>query len=190
MNKKLKKIIVLAIICALGIVIVGLVFFQKEEHQTMDINLTVTSTAFKNGGSIPIIYTGFSDELSPPLTIGSMEENSKSIAIIMVDLDTPIGAINHWVMWNIPAQTHEIPQGIPKGEKVEILGSAQQGKNMMRKISYMGPKPPWGTHRYLFRVYVLDTVLDIKAGTNQKKLEKAMDDHILQYGELMGTYKR
>jgi len=180
---------ILSIAVILAVLIAGFTILKKEEI-IMDINLIVTSSAFKNGESIPIIYSGFSDEISPPITLGEMGGNSKSIAIIMEDLDTPIGAINHWVLWNIPAGTHEIPENIPRTENVDILGTTQQGKNLMRKIGYMGPKPPWGTHRYIFRVYVLDAMLDIKPGSSQKKLEKAIKDHILQYGELMGTYKR
>lgn len=186
---KIYKVILIIIACALVILFASKILFQKEEEK-MDTNLIVTSSAFENGESIPSKYSGYGDEISPPITIGDIEEASESIAIIMVDLDTPIGTICHWVLWNIPAQTHEIPENITSGKIIEVLGNANQGRNILRKMGYTGPKPPWGTHRYLFRVYVLDTTLDIKEGSSQKKVEKAMEGHILQYGELMGTYKR
>ncbi len=152
-------------------------------------NLTVTSTAFEQGGMIPKKYTGESQEISPPLTLSKTDQNAQSIAIIMQDINSPIGSINHWVIWNIPIQ-QEIPENIPRDLELPELGGAKQGRNMMRQVGYMGPKPPWGTHTYTFYVYVLDTTLDLKAGASKRKLLKAMDGHILQYGTLSGDYTK
>ena len=155
----------------------------------MEYDLIVTSPAFKDGESIPKKYSGEDIEISPPLFFENIIEEAKSIAIIMQDINSPLGSINHWVIWNIPPQS-TLPEDIPKTNKLPNLGDAIQGKNIMRKTGYMGPKPPWGTHTYTFYVYVLDTILTLPLGANKKKLKKAIEGHILQYGTLSGIYSK
>lgn len=145
--------------------------------------LTITSPAFTGGGAIPAKYTCDGADVSPPLTIGAVPAGAKSLALILDDPDAPMGTWVHWVAWNIPATTREIQEnGLPAG--------AGQGKNDWKRNSYGGPCPPSGTHRYFFRLYALDTTLNIGSSTSKHDLEKAMQGHILAKGELMGTYKR
>lgn len=183
--KKKKWILIILTILLIAIVIV-IIINNTGQEETMEKNLEVTSIAFKEGELIPKKYSGEAEDMSPPLTLGEFDKKAKSIAIIMKDIDAPIGVFTHWVMWNIPVQK-DIPENIPKDKVVTELANAKQGKNSMRKIGYMGPKPPSGTHRYVFHVYVLDKELDLKVGANSKKLHSNMEGHILQYGTLTGT---
>jgi Raf kinase inhibitor-like YbhB/YbcL family protein len=105
----------------------------------------------------------------------------------MDDLDFPLGVFNHWVIWNIPPQT-QIPEAIPHGAVVNSLGGAIQGKGYGIN-QYKGPNPPFGTHRYKFNVYVLDTKINLDSKADKKELLKQMDGHILQYGSITGKFK-
>lgn len=158
-------------------------YVQPEE------NLLITSQAFNNEQMIPIKYTGYGEDISPPITIQGIDSKGKSIAIVMDDIDTPMGTLNHWVIWNIPVHFIEIPAGIEKDTIVESLEGAIQGKSGYGgKHYYRGPKPPSGTHRYIFRVYILDQMLSIDEDSDKVSLQKAMEDHILQYGTIEGRY--
>jgi Raf kinase inhibitor-like YbhB/YbcL family protein len=174
------------------ILVIVLIFFWKMSHRDrvdIAINLKVTSKAFGNGDSIPVMYTGIGEDVSPPLKLDKIAAEAKTIAIIMDDLDNPIGIYNHWVIWNIPARFDDIPEGIPRTEVVPSLGDAVQGKSGYGgKHWYRGPLPPFGVHRYIFRVYVLDNVLDLKSDAGKAELKKAMGSHILQYGTLTGRF--
>jgi Raf kinase inhibitor-like YbhB/YbcL family protein len=145
--------------------------------------LTVTSAAFSEGTAIATKYTCDGDDVNPPLAIGVTPAGARSLALIMDDPDAPVGTWVHWVAWNIPAQTREIPEnGMPAG--------AQQGLNSWKRNDYGGPCPPSGTHRYFFKLYALDTALTLAPSATKKDLEHAMEGHVLAAGQLMGTYKR
>jgi len=145
-------------------------------------NMKLTSPVFKNNGAIPSEYTCDGEDISPELNIENVPENAKSLALIMDDPDAPAGTWVHWVVWNIPANTKVIPKGTsPKGVK---------GKTNFGRLGYGGPCPPSGTHRYFFKLYALDTILNLKEGSSKKDLENAMQGHIIEKTELMGTYKR
>jgi len=150
--------------------------------------IKVTSPAFDNEGMIPSKYTCDGDDVSPPLSWEGIPEGTKSIALISDDPDAPVGTWVHWVMYNIPADIQELPEGVPPDEVLE--NGAIQGITDFRKIGYGGPCPPSGTHRYYFKLYALDTELDLKPGGTKAELFKAMKDHILAEGQLMGKYKR
>jgi Raf kinase inhibitor-like YbhB/YbcL family protein len=144
--------------------------------------MKLTSSAFENNGKIPSEFTCDGDDISPPLTINEAPEDTKSLALIMDDPDAPMGTFVHWVVWNIPPGTKEINKGTePEGV---------QGKTSFGRQGYGGPCPPSGTHRYFFKLYALDTELDLKEGSSKKDLERAMEDHILAETQLMGTYER
>jgi Raf kinase inhibitor-like YbhB/YbcL family protein len=144
--------------------------------------VTISSPAFTHGEAIPARYTCDGADVSPPLTIGTTPPEARSLALIMDDPDAPMGTWVHWVVWNIPAHTREIPEdGLPLG--------ASQGRNDWRRSGYGGPCPPSGTHRYFFRLYALDTPLQLAPSTTKADLERAMQGHILARGELMGTYR-
>ena len=155
--------------------------FSKEAPK-MDA-LKIASPAFGDNGSIPAKYTCDGDDVSPPLAIGTTPEGTRSLALIMDDPDAPGGNWVHWVAWNIPPQTREIPEnGIPTG--------ARQGHNDWKRNGYGGPCPPSGTHRYFFRLYALDTTLSLASSATKADLERVMEGHVLAAGQLMGTYKR
>lgn len=142
--------------------------------------LIISSAAFQNEKVIPAKYTCEGDDINPPLDIKEIPEQVKSLALIIDDPDAPRGTWLHWLVWNIPV-THHIQEN-----KVPGI----EGMNDFRKSSYGGPCPPSGTHRYFFRVYGLDDVINLKRGATRKELELAMQGHIVAYGELMGLYKK
>lgn len=153
-----------------------------------DMEIKITSPAFGEGDMIPEKYTCDGIDVSPPLAWASIPEGTKTFALICDDPDAPIGTFVHWVLFNLPSNTNELLENVPHDK--ELGNGAKQGRNGFRKIGYGGPCPPRGTHRYYFKIYALDTELDLKAGIKKKKLLKAMEGHILDKGQLMGKYKR
>ena len=152
--------------------------------------LQVTSPAFQQGGKIPKKYTCDGKDISPPLKLGSVPKGTKSIALIMDDPDAPGRTWIHWVLFNLPPDTKELPEAMPAKSKLDkgaIHGQSSWGR---RKIGYGGPCPPSGTHRYYFKVYALDKIIERNFRTSKVQLLKAMQDHILAWGELVGTYQR
>lgn len=159
----------------------------KEVEKTGEIGKIEVKSVFGNMERIPVDYTCDGADISPPLIIEGIAERAASLAIIMEDPDAPMGTFTHWVAWNIPPGN--IPENIPK-EKVVTEPNMLQAKNDFGKYGYGGPCPPRGKpHRYFFKVYVLDTMLekDIK---DKDDLIKAMEGHVIQYGELVGIYGR
>lgn len=137
---------------------------------------------------VPANNTCEGKNLSPQIEIGGL--NATSVAIIVDDIDAPSGIFTHWIIWNIEP-TNFVPAGIPNSTKVMTPIKAVQGLNSFGRIGYMGPCPPSGKpHRYYFRVYGLDRMLDLNPGAARKGLESAMIGHILQQGEAMATYQR
>ncbi len=150
--------------------------------------ITVSSEAFKDGGAIPAEYTCDGENVSPQLSWKGIPENAKSIALIMDDPDAPMGTFVHWVLFNIPSNTEKLPKGLPGNP---TLGDgSRQGTTDFGRTGYGGPCPPSGTHRYYFKVYALDTLLDLQSNATKKQLENAMKGHVLAQGELMGRYER
>ena len=138
---------------------------------------------------MPDKYTGHGEDASPALELSELAEDAVSIVIIMDDLDVPWKSnYTHWVIWNIPASTH-IPEGISHGDVVHELNGAIQGTAYGQNC-YRGPMPPFGTHRYQFHVFALDTSLDLNSSCGKNDLVNAMEGHILQYGAIIGWYPR
>ena len=162
----------------------------EEYTQEADImeTFSISSGAFGEGGTIPVEYTCDGSDISPPLVFSGIPDGVKSIALIMDDPDAPGGTWVHWVIYNIPAGTQQLAEGIP-GERTLNDGS-RQGMMDFGSIGYGGPCPPSGTHRYFFKVYALDTVLDLQSGASKAQLENAMQGHVLAKAELMGKYAR
>ena len=113
---------------------------------------------------------------------------TKSFALICDDPDAPSGTYVHWVIFNLPANIRELSENIPKKETLE--NGVIQGKNDFGKTGYGGPCPPGGTHRYYFKLYALDTILEGKPGITKRELLKIMESHVLEESQLMGRYKR
>lgn len=150
--------------------------------------LVLTSSAFKEGEAIPKQYGCKGVDISPPLEWSGVPDNAKSLALIVDDPDAPMGTWVHWVIFNIPAQTTGLPENVPP--KDSLPDGAIQGRNDFRNIGYGGPCPPSGTHRYFFKLYALDTALQLKAGSSKADVLKAMKGHLVGEGQLMGRYSR
>jgi len=150
--------------------------------------IDVTSSAFVHGGKIPSKYTCDGVDISPPLKWDSAPEETKSLAVICDDPDAPMGTWVHWVIYNIPPVVTELPENIHQ-ERL-LRNKSKQGINDFRRIGYGGPCPPRGSHRYFFKIYALDTVLELEAGIKKEELVRAMEGHILASGEIMGNYSR
>ncbi len=145
--------------------------------------LSIASTAFPPNGMIPAAHTCDGGNTSPPLSIRNVPANAGTLALIVDDPDAPSKTWVHWVVWNILADTREIPAGaVPPG--------ALQGKNDFGKPAWGGPCPPSGTHRYFFKLYALDAFLPLPPGASKAQLEEAMKGHILEKAELIGLYRR
>ena len=143
--------------------------------------MKITSPQFKDNQLIPAEFTCDGEDINPVLSIENIPEETKSLALIVDDPDAPVGTFVHWVVFDIPPETSQIQQNSVPGK---------QGTNSTRGIYYHGPCPPSGTHRYFFKIYALDTVLNLGEGINKQQLEKAMQGHILDKSELIGLYKR
>ncbi len=159
-----------------------------EEVGGNKMDIKVTSSAFEEGGMIPSKYTCDGDDISPPLQWDVVPEGTKSVALISDDPDAPMGTWVHWVLFNWPADSKEITEDVPPDKA--LPNGAKQGITDFRRIGYGGPCPPGGTHRYFFKIYALDKMLDLDAGADKPALLKAMEGHILGQGQLMGRYKR
>jgi Raf kinase inhibitor-like YbhB/YbcL family protein len=152
--------------------------------------MTIESPAFKHNASIPAKYTDDGENISPPLTWSNHPEGTREFALICDDPDAPLATWVHWVIYKIPASAGGLTEKVAATESLAEPAGALQGKNSWKKIGYGGPAPPRGEHRYFFRLYALDTALDVAAGLTKEELLKAMEGHILAEAELMGRYKR
>jgi len=151
--------------------------------------MTLKSAGFPEGAPIPKIYTCDGEDLSPELEWTGAPDGTRSFALICDDPDAPIGTWVHWVIYNIPKERSSLQKGLPK--LVRLDGGLLQGLNSWPRTGYNGPCPPPGKpHRYFFKLYALDTVLDLKENATKEKLLEAMKGRILAEAELMGTYKR
>jgi Raf kinase inhibitor-like YbhB/YbcL family protein len=151
----------------------------------------LTSGAFAAGGAIPSRYTCDGADGSPPLAWSGTPAGTVTLALIADDPDAPSGTWVHWVLFNLPAATEVLPEGVPKTEHPDGLGGALQGRNGFRRIGYGGPCPPPGrAHRYYFRLYALDAALPLKAGASREDVDRAMHGRVLAETTVMGTYAR
>jgi len=152
------------------------------------MEIKIESPAFKEGTFIPAQYTCDGSDISPPLNWSDIPENTTSIVLISDDPDAPMGTWVHWVVYNIPPSVREFPENIPAVKTLD--NGAFQGTTDFGRIGYGGPCPPSGTHRYFFKLYALDTMLDFGPGATKKQVVAAMKGHILAEGQLMGKYTR
>jgi len=161
---------------------------SKPSGESKMEKITVTSSAFEQGQTIPSKYTCDGEDISPPLAFEGIPEGTKSIALISDDPDAPMGTWVHWVLYNLPGDTRELPEAMPKD--ATLPNGAKQGLTDFGVPGYGGPCPPSGIHRYFFKVYALDTVSEIDGFADKKKLLSVMEGHIIGEGQLMGKYKR
>lgn len=154
------------------------------------MTVKVTSPAFNEGRPIPPRYSCEDVNISPPLNWDTNLSlpSEGSITIICDDPDAPSGTWIHWVIFNLPPETSSLPEMVMPREELE--NGALHGANSWGNIGYSGPCPPSGTHRYYFKIYALDTKLNLPSGTTKEEVLKAMEGHILDEGQIMGTYTR
>lgn len=152
------------------------------------MTLKVTSPDFTAGGAIPKQFTCDGADISPALSWNDPPAGAQSFSLIADDPDAPVGTWVHWVLFDLPPNVRSLSQNVPKTGQLE--SGARQGMNDFDKIGYGGPCPPRGTHRYFFKLYALDTKLNLKAGATKKEVERAQQGHVLAQGEYMGRYSR
>jgi len=143
----------------------------------------MTSPFFKHNEKIPSKYTCDGDNKNPPLSILGVPSEAKSLVLISDDPDAPVGTWVHWTLWNIDPKTTEIAENsVPQG--------AVEGITSFGNTGYGGPCPPSGIHRYFFKLYALDTVMNLNTSAKKNDIEEAMKTHILAQAELIGFYNR
>jgi len=143
--------------------------------------LEISSDAFDEGGAIPRRYTCDAENVSPPLSFAGAPEGTRSFALIVDDPDAPVGTFTHWLAWGIAPDSAGLGEGQPP---------PREGKNGFGTIGYAGPCPPHGRHRYFFRLHALDAGPDLEPGADRDAVEGALEGHVLETAELMGTYER
>lgn len=151
--------------------------------------MEIRTSAFVIGSTIPSKYTCDGNNISPPLEWEAPPQGTQSFALIMDDPDAPNGTFTHWIVYNISPDTHELPEGIAKESK--LSDGSLQGKNSFEELGYGGPCPPkGGAHRYFFRLFALDRILDLPAGASKQQILMAIEGHVLDKAEVMGRYAR
>lgn len=144
--------------------------------------MRIISQAFTDADNIPAKYTCDGQNVSPPLEFTSVPPDAKSLALVVDDPDAPAGVWDHWIVYNIPPNQTKIDEG--------AAPSGLIGKNSSGNQAFDGPCPPKGSHRYFFKLYALDCLLDLPAGVNKADLMEAMQGHIIAQAELVGMYER
>ena len=154
-----------------------------EQEGELQMPITISSSAFSEGDEIPRKHTCDGEDLSPPLYWSGSPDGTQSLVLITDDPDAPGGTFVHWVLYNIPPNTTLLAEG--------VSGVGTQGVNGFGRSGYGGPCPPKGpAHRYFFKLYALDTSLDLQSSAGKAEVEMAMQGHVLAQGQLVGTYKR
>lgn len=174
----------------LVLVLFSLTYVSPFNAYAKVIKIKVTSQDFNHKGFIIDVNacSFLGQEKSPQLSFSNAPPGTQSFALIMFDPDAPDKNFVHWVIYNIPVSSPTLNQNIPPNSELE--GGIKQGKNGTGQIGYLGPcPPPLETHRYVFNVYALDTILSIESGSDKKQLQNAMKGHIIGKGKLVGKYK-
>jgi Raf kinase inhibitor-like YbhB/YbcL family protein len=163
---------------------------EQEVSNMTAARIEVTSSAFTEGARIPTKFTCDGEDRSPSLKWSAVPQGTGSIALITDDPDAPGGTWVHWVLYGLPPDVAELPEGVPTTDV--IPRGARQGINDFKRRGYGGPCPPpgHGTHRYFFKVYALDTEINLGAGATKEELLAKMQGHVLADGQLMGAYER
>ena len=154
--------------------------------------MNLTSAAFAQNGTIPVLYTGEGKDVSPPLAWTGVPATAKSLVLIVDDPDAPDPRAPkmtwvHWVLYNIPVGATGLPQAV---KAADLPAGTGEGLNDWKRKGYGGPNPPVGRHRYFHKLFALDVLLPDLGAPTKAQLEKAMAGHILAKAELVGTYER
>ena len=156
------------------------------------MSLTLSSPAFAAGATIPAQYTCEGDDMSPPLAWSGVPDGASSLALVVDDPDAPDPAApqhtwTHWMLYNIPLSVTGLPQGA-RGES--LPQGAREGLNDWKKRGYGGPCPPIGRHRYVHKLYALDTLLPDLGDASRAQLDEAMRGHVIEQAALIGLYQK
>jgi Raf kinase inhibitor-like YbhB/YbcL family protein len=152
------------------------------------MKIRVYSEAFENMQEVPERYTIDGEGVSPPLAWDNIPENTKSLVLLVDDQDAPGGNFVHWLLYDIPPSVRKLPE-FQNGSGI-LPNGAVQGINSSGRIGYFRFSPPYGTHRYVFKIFALDKKLNLPPGKDKKQIERAMDGHVIAWGELLGVYAR
>jgi Raf kinase inhibitor-like YbhB/YbcL family protein len=151
--------------------------------------LTLTSAAFADNTTIPTEHTCSGDDTSPPLRWSGEPAGTGAFVLVVDDPDAPGGTFDHWVVYDLPASTAELSAGVPEGETLTDGGT--QGTNGAGDMGYMGPCPPAGSeHHYRFRLFALDSPLNLEPGKSKAEVDEAMETHVLAETLLTGLFSR
>ena len=153
-----------------------------------ELDFKLTSEAFLQEGPIPATHSCDGENISPSLTWTNPPSGTESLALIFDDPDAPVGTWVHWVLFNMPSEMRSLPEAV--GPDPILANGTLHGSNSWNSIGYGGPCPPGGEHRYFFKLYALDSVLDLEVGATKEQVLEAMNGHIVAQTELMGTYSR
>lgn len=182
MSKSIIPILIIVIL------IVSAIFRNTIRHsdlpvvQTKGGNMKIT-TDFEHNAKIPSKYTCDGDDLAPVLTISDVPEGAKELVLIVDDPDAPMGTWVHWLLYNIPVRTAKIDNN-------NLPTVVKQGFTDFKRLGWGGPCPPYGEHRYFFKLYAIDKTLDLPEGATKPKLEAAINGHVIEKAELIGLYQR
>ena len=185
------KKIILAIIIIGIILVLAYNYFGKENQNNSQIinqlttsNMKITIDSFKNGENIPAKYSCDGDNINPEIKITEIPQEAQSLVLIMDDPDAPMGLFTHWIVFNIPASSNVVinENSVPQNSVL--------GLNSASQTSYVGPCPPTGTHRYYFKVFALDSLLNLQEGAKREEIEREMTSHIIDQAQYLGLYQR
>lgn len=169
--------------------VVFLVACKHSASQPSGIQPLQLTSSGLSGNTIPSRYTCDGDDSSPELSWQSAPAHTQSFALTVIDKDAPSGPFVHWLIYNIPPQKHQLPEGLSK--QPELPDGSRQGQNDFQKVGYGGPCPPGKSpHRYVFTLYALDTKLNFPSGPTEDELQKAMTGHILTQATFTRLYHR
>lgn len=155
---------------------------QIPESEVYPMVMKLTSVAFEHNGQIPEKYSCRGEDINPPLQITDIPKTAKSLVLIVDDPDAPMGTWDHWIMYNIPPINSISENSVPSG--------AMQGRNSFSKLKYGGPCPPSGTHRYFFKLFALNSTLDLSEGVSKQEILLAIQDKIVDKSELIGLFTK
>ena len=162
---------------------------SSTDTTTMKSSLTIHSSAFQQDSAIPQRFTCQGDNISPAFQWSGAPSGTQSFALVCEDPDAPHGTFYHWVMYNIPATEHGLAENIEKRDR--LANGTRQGVNSFQQMGYGGPCPPPGNpHRYYFKLFALDTQINIPGEATRDELMSAIQGHVLAEGETMGTYQK
>lgn len=168
------------IVVAAAVLLLSFSIIEAEARNRERLTMRISSHEFGNNEFIPKKFTCQGKDINPAIIIEDIPDGVKSLALIVDDPDAPAGTWVHWVVYDIPVISKIRENSVP----------GKQGINDFRKKGYGGPCPPSGTHRYFFKIYALDTRINMSEGINKQNLERAMEGHILDKAELIGLYKK